>query len=197
MKVIGIVGGIGAGKSTVVELMSKMTPLLVISADQIGHDVLLKGHEAYKPVLEAFGKDILDEQGEISRRKLGVLVFENPDQLMRLNQITHPIITDVIKSKIAWHKVHQPNQHIILEAALLIESGLIDLVDVVIAVYADVETRLKRVVLRDKLDKEHIQARIRAQKDWEELKKVADEIIDNSISLEETNKQIESVLARL
>lgn len=197
MKVIGIVGGMGAGKSTVITIMNKMQPFSYISADLIGHEILLKGEAAYQPIIEAFGEEILDASGEIVRQKLGQVVFGNKEKVALLNEITHPIITTKIKERIAYYQKAAPNQHIILEAALLLESGLVDLTDVVIAVYADKNVRLKRVKARENLDEKHILKRFKAQKEWEELKAAADYVIDNGISLEATTMQIKKLLTLL
>lgn len=197
MKVIGIVGGIGAGKSTVVALMNELRPIHVISADLIGHEILRKGQRGYGPVINAFGETILDEEGEIVRGRLAQLVFGHPEHLQKLNAITHPIIKEVIKERILSYKQIAPGQHIVLEAALLIESGLIDLTDSVIAVYAEREERTRRVFKRDGIDEEQIKHRLKAQKEWSEIAGIADYIIDNSISLEATKVQIEQILIAL
>lgn len=197
MKVIGIVGGIGAGKSTVVALMNEIRPIHVISADLIGHDILRKGQRGYEPVIDAFGETILDEEGEIVRGRLAQMVFGNPERLQKLNAITHPIITEVVKERILNYKKIAPGQHIVLEAALLIESGLIDLTDRVVAVYAEREERTRRVIKRDGIDEDQIKHRLKAQKEWSEIASIADYIIDNSISLEATKIQIEQILIAL
>ena len=197
MKVIGIVGGMGAGKSTIIAIMNKMQPFSYISADLIGHEILLKGEAAYQPIIEAFGEGILDDSGEIVRQKLGQVVFGNTEKVALLNAITHPIITTKIKERISYYQKVAPNQHIILEAALLLESGLVDLTDVVIAVYADKDVRLKRVKARENLDEKHILKRFNAQKEWEEIKAAADYVIDNGISLEATTMQIKKLLTLL
>lgn len=197
MKVIGIVGGIGAGKSTVVALMNEIKPIHSISADLIGHEILRKGQKGYGPVIKAFGESILDESGEIVRERLGKMVFGYPERLEKLNAITHPLITEIIKERIVSYQQIAPSQHIVLEAALLIESGLIQLTDVVIAVYAEVSERTKRVMMRDGIDETQMIRRLKAQKEWEEIERVADYIIDNSISLEATKMQIQQILIAL
>lgn len=197
MKVIGIVGGMGAGKSTVIRLMNEVRPISYILADNVGHDVLLKGHEAYEPVIEAFGKEILDDNGQIIRKKLGEIVFKDPEKLRRLNEITHPIIEMCIRKQIATYQEEAPERPILLEAALLLESGLVDLTDLVVAVYAEPSVRVQRVVEREGLTKEQILERFKAQKEWEEIKAVADYIIDNSVSLEETKEQIKALFEKL
>lgn len=197
MKIIGIVGGMGAGKSTVIAILSELQPVSYISADLIGHEILLKGQPAYEPIIEAFGKSILDDQGEIVRRRLGALVFGDEASVKHLNEITHPLITQGVMTRIEEAKRTRPDQHIILEAALLLESGLADLTDLVVAVYADLDMRLKRVIAREGLDEAQIIKRFKAQKEWEELKAAADYVIDNSVSLEETREQIKAFLKEI
>lgn len=197
MKVIGIVGGIGAGKSTVVELMNKIEPMNIISADLVGHEVLLKGGKAYSTVIETFGEEILDKEGNIVRRKLGEKVFGDKELLQVLNSITHPCIIQEIQNRIEHMKRVNPEKHILLESALLIESGLVHLTDLVVAVYASSETRINRVMLREGFSEKQIKDRFSAQKKWEELKEAADYIIDNGVSLEETEVQIKELLERL
>lgn len=194
MKVIGIVGGIGAGKTTVAANLMQLIPIEVIEADTIGHEVLLKGQAAYEPVLAAFGPSILDEQGEIVRKKLGAIVFSDPGKLQLLNEITHPIIQKEIERRIAWFKLAAPNHHILLEAALLIESGLIELVDTVIAVYADENIRVQRVMAREGIIDTAVRDRIKVQKQWESFEEAADFVVDNSISLDYTKQQLEEIL---
>lgn len=125
------------------------------------------------------------------------MVFGNPGRLEKLNAITHPLITEIIKERIVSYQQIAPSQHIVLEAALLIESGLIQLTDVVIAVYAEVSERTKRVMMRDGIDETQMIRRLKAQKEWEEIERVADYIIDNSISLEATKMQIQQILIAL
>lgn len=197
MKIIGIVGGIGAGKTTVAAQLTELTPIEVIEADTIGHEILLKGQAAYEPVLAAFGPSILDEQGEIVRKKLGNIVFSDTNKLQILNGITHPLIREEIERRIAWFKLAAPQHHILLEAALLIESGLIEIVDTVIAVYAEENIRIERVMQREGVSLEAVTARMKVQKSWEDFKMVADYVVDNSISLEHTKGQIQNILNEL
>lgn len=198
MKVIGILGGMGAGKSTVVALWNEIQPIITISADVIGHDILLKGNPAYEPILEAFGSDILDDRGEIIRKKLGERAFVNIETVTTLNNITHPLIVEEIKRQIKQAQITHPGQYIILEAALLLEAGLDRLTDYLVAVYTDIDVRIQRVKQRNQeLSEEHILQRFKAQKEWKELEAVADYIIDNSVSLDYTRIQIKKILQEL
>lgn len=197
MKVIGIIGGIGAGKSTVVSTMQQLYPSHVISADQIAHEILLKGQEGYKKVVDAFGETILDENGEIIRKKLGAIVFKDKNKVAQLNNITHPIICNEIKKQMNFYQRLQPNHLIIIDAPLLLEAGLDTLTDVIIGVFATEEARILRVKQRDNLPEEQIVQRINAQKKWEELQKVITYTVDNSGSMEQTTHQIKEIINRL
>lgn len=194
MKVIGIMGGIGAGKTTVVSLIQLFKNTLVISADEVGHKLLYKGQAAYEPVIKAFGTDILSCQGEIIRKRLGEIVFRDPQKLHQLNQITHPLIYEEIKRQIDKCQEEELVELILIDAALLIEIGLVKLTDKVIAVYAEDEVRMARIGEREGLSKKEILERFKAQKKWEEFTKVADAVIDNSFSLQETKQQIKNLL---
>ncbi len=197
MKVIGVVGGIGVGKTTVVSLIKHYKKTFIISADEIGHDLLLKGHAAYQPVTSAFGSCILSKDGNIIRQKLGEIVFSDPKKLQLLNCITHPLIYNEVKRQIESARQDGNFELVIVDAALLIEIGLQYLTDKVIAVYADDKVRIPRIMKRQGLTKQQILERFKAQKKWEEFTQIADEIIDNSLSLEETREQIKKLLVHL
>ena len=197
MKVIGIVGGMGAGKTTVVSLIKEFKKCFIISCDQIGHDLLVKGHEGYEKVIEAFGVNILSENGDIVRARLGELVFKNQDKLQLLNGITHPLIYKETKRQIESCKNKNDVSFIIIDAALLIEMGLVSLTDKVIAVYADDEVRINRIISRQRLTRDQVQERFKVQKKWEEFKSIAHEVIDTSSGLEYTKEQIKDLIVRL
>ncbi|MDA3733689.1 dephospho-CoA kinase [Niameybacter massiliensis] len=197
MRTIGIVGGIGAGKSTVVSLLTELKKCFVIGADEMGHRILLKGDLAYDKVIETFGREILDEEGNIVRRKLGAIVFGDQEKLKALNAITHPIIFNEIKTLLEQCKEQKKWDIVIIDAALLIEIGLIELTDYVIAVYADEKTRVERLMKRDEFTKEQVLERINKQKKWEELEKVADFVIDNRYTRQHTKEQMVKMLEQL
>lgn len=197
MKIIGVVGGMGAGKTTVVSLIQQLKRTFVISADQIGHQILLKDNLAYDAVVKSFGKEILSDDEEIIREKLGQIVFKDYDKLQQLNQITHPLIYEEVVKQMNTCLHLDEHELIVIEAALLVESRLIELTDKIIAVYADEAIRIERVIKRQGLSKEEVLARFRAQKKWEELTHIADGVIDNSLSIENTKIQIKKLLAHL
>jgi dephospho-CoA kinase len=197
MKVLGIVGGIGAGKTTIVSLIKQMKDTFVISADQIGHQLLLKGNMGYQQVVDHFGKEILSDSGEIVRKRLGELVFKDSQKLRCLNKITHPLIYNEVKRQIEVCQKQAKFEFIIIDAALLIEIGLTDFVDVIVAVYANDEVRINRLMKREGLSKEQILERFKAQKKWEEFTSITHTIIDNSFELENTEKQIKKIIDNL
>ena len=194
MKVIGVVGGIGSGKSTVVQLLSECVKAHVINADYIGHVILKKGNSGYIPIVEHFGTEILGEDGEINRGMLGGIVFSDSTKLKELNRISHPLIYNHVKEEINNILQQELYEYIIIDAALLIEIGLLQLTNEVWGVYAPVETRTQRVMLRNGLSKKEAIKRISSQLSWEEIKKVIDIEIDNSKDVKRTKEQILSVL---
>lgn len=197
MQTLGIVGGIGSGKSTVVTLLCELAKCFVIGADEIGHRILLKGDLAYNQVVETFGTSILDEDGQIIRRKLGNIVFADTQKLQMLNAITHPIIYDEIKRQVEKCKEEEKWEFVIIDAALLIEIGLVPLADYIIGVFSDEQTRLKRLMERDHFTKEQVLERISKQKKWEELEKVSHYTIDNRFTQENTKEQLKALLERI
>lgn len=123
MQVIGLTGGIASGKSTVSKLLKKMGAV-VIDADIVSREIMVKGTEAYNKIVEYFGREILKEDGEIDRKKLGNIVFADRRKLKKLNEITHPIIIERIKEKIEEERKKNQQKAIVLDAALLIEMKL-------------------------------------------------------------------------
>ncbi len=193
---LGIVGGMGAGKSTVVTLITEQIPCQVIGADEIGHRILLQGEKAYQPVIDAFGIGILDETQTIVRKELGKIVFSSKENLQRLNAITHPIIFEETKRMIEVYE-REKVPCIIIDAALLVEIGLVQLTDYVIGVDAKDSVRLERVMKRDGFGEEEARTRINKQKKWEELEEIIDYTINNDGDYEATKKQVEVLINTL
>ncbi|OON98494.1 MAG: dephospho-CoA kinase [Epulopiscium sp. Nele67-Bin004] len=188
--VFGIVGGIGAGKSFVSQLIGEMGSAKIIDTDKIGHQILLKDGEAYAKIVDIFGESILDTDKQIVRQKLATIAFSNPQNVKLLNDITHPIIYNIVQTQIK----QSPEKLILVEAPLLIESGLINIVDKVIAVYADEDIRIERVIKRSGYTYDEAKARINNQKPWSELEKVGDIIINNSGGINDTKEQVSKLL---
>ncbi len=197
MKVIGIVGGMGAGKTTIVSLFQQLKKVYVISGDEIGHRILKKDGKAYYSVIDAFGPLILDNHHEISRKKLGAIVFHDPAKLSLLNRLTHPIIYDEVKKEIDRVKSLKEYDFIIVDAALLYEINLDKLTDIIIGVYAEHSIRVNRIMKRNYFTEEEAKSRIKSQKSWEEYNKIPHFTIDNSFSLDYTKEQLAKIISQL
>jgi len=196
MKVIGLTGGTGSGKS-VVSTQLMVHGAFIINADRIAHEMIQKGKPAYHDIIAYFGDDILDECGNIIRKKLGNIVFSNREKLDFLNLCTHKYIGEEILSQISYTKEKDIHRCIIIDAPLLLEADLAGLCDEIWVVFAEESVRARRVMERDSITYQQAKERIGSQKSWEEYKKYADVIIDNSRDLAFLETQIEEILKTL
>lgn len=188
MKVIGLTGNICSGKSTVAGFLAQHGAS-VIDADEIGHEALRPLSATWKRVVEAFGKEILTEDGEVDRKKLGEVVFGNPDALKQLNGIMHPGMHDVARRKIDELR-RAGSQVTVLEATLLIEAGWLDLVDEVWIATASEDTMVKRCCRRSRLSEAAARSRIAAQMPAEEKVRHADVVINTDVPLKEVESRV-------
>ena len=195
MKVIGLTGGIGSGKSTVSQFLAELGAV-ILDMDKVGHEVLKPGTEAWQEVVEAFGSQLLTPRGEIDRKRLGEIVFGNPESLSQLNQITHPRIADVVKARLEEYQ-RQGVKVVVLEAPLLLEVGWTSLVDEVWVTVAPESTVLKRLKERVGLSKAESLARIRSQLSSEERTRRADVIINTDCELNELKARVRELWQRL
>lgn len=196
MKVIGLTGGTGSGKSVVSKSLAE-AGAVIVDADKIAHEIILKGEPAYLEIVEYYGTDILDAEGNIIRKKLGEIVFNDKEKLAFLNQCTHKYITAEVKRQIAAAKEEGTATAIIVDAPLLLEAKLETVCDLVWVVYADPEVRAQRVMARDGITYELAKARISNQKSWEEYKSAASAVIDNSKDLVHLKEQMTEILKLL
>lgn len=196
MKVIGLTGGTGSGKSVVSKSLAEAGAVSV-DADQIAHEIILKGEPAYQEIIAYYGTGILDEDGNIIRKKLGEIVFNDGEKLAFLNQCTHKYICAEVDRQIAAAKEAGTAIAIVLDAPLLLEAGLEQVCDWVWVVYADPEVRAQRVMARDGVTYELAKARIANQKSWEEYKQAADTVIDNSKDLAYLQGQLSELLKKI
>jgi dephospho-CoA kinase len=204
MKVIGLTGGIGSGKSTVSGFL-KGLGAVIIDADRVGHEVFKPDTEAWREVVAAFGKEILTPDGDVDRRKLGKIVFDNYEALARLNQIIHPRMYALVKAQIEEYR-RQGVGVVVLEAPLLIEvplsmkagePSLSDEVDEVWVTVAPESTVLKRLKKKLELSEPESLARIRSQLPPEEKVKQADVVIDTDCSLDELKSRVKKLWEKL
>lgn len=176
--VIGLTGGIGTGKSEVARLLSELGAE-IISADQVGHEAYTPNSEIWREVVEAFGEGILLATGEIDRQKLGAVVFADPEQLVKLNQIMHPRMARMVAHRIQELR-DQGVSVVVVEAALLFEAGWDSLVDEVWVTDSGPGQVIHRLQARNGLDEQEIRKRIDSQMSAEERLSRSDVVVDNS-----------------
>lgn len=194
MKVIGLTGGIGSGKSTVSRFLAELGAV-IIDADKVGHDAL-KDAAIRQEIVAAFGERVLTPAGDIDRARLGKIVFDDAEALERLNRIMQPRIHDVIKAQLEDCR-ERGVAVVVLEAPLLVEAGATSIVDEVWVTAAPEPTVLKRLRERSGLSESETLARIHSQISAEERVKHADVIVDNDGSLDELKAKIEGLWRRL
>ena len=192
MKVIGLTGGTGSGKSVISDLLRKRASY-TIDCDRIAHDVILKGAPAYDDIVARFGTGILDENGEIERKRLGELVFGDPDKLAFLNACTHKRVGEVIRQEMAFARSHpEKYRRIILDVPLFSEA-VNAMCDEVWAVYAQEEVRIRRIMERDGISRELAERRLASQEKFEGYASYAHRIIDNRLDLAHVEEQLDDL----
>ena len=185
MKVIGLTGGIASGKSTVSKTLKELGAY-IIDGDETAHRVSEPHKPAWNDMVAAFGKEILNPDETINRDKLGEMVFGNPDQLNRLNQITHPRIMESFKEDYRRIKDANPDAILVFEVPLLYETFMNRMCDEVWVVWVDYETQLQRLINRNNYSAEEAKRRIEAQIPLDDKARRADVVINNRGSIEET-----------
>lgn len=194
MIVIGLTGGIGTGKSTVSQTLAEQGAVL-IDADLVGHQAYLPHQNVWQDVVDAFGRDILNENDEVDRRKLGPLVFGDPAALQKLNQIVHPWMYRTME-KMLQDERQKGTKAVVLEAAILIEANWTPLVDQVWVTDASEENVVQRIVSRNNFTPEQVKARIASQMPGEERKKHAQVVIDTNCSIDEVKTKVKELWAK-
>ena len=195
MVVIGLTGGILAGKSTISGMLAEKGAV-IIDADKIGHAAYKPHTETWQELLDAFGDGILKKNGEIDRKRLGEIVFADPDALSRLNRIVHPRMREMMREEIEQLR-GEGVAVVVLEAAVLIEADWTDLADEVWVAVAPEDVVIKRLRDRGGLSEEQARARIRSQLPAEERAKHADVIIDTDCDISEVRARVDELWGRL
>ena len=199
--IVGITGGIACGKTTVSKLLAEKGAI-PINADEIGHQLLKADSPVIDELIDAFGQDILEASGDVSRKKLGTIVFNDKAARERLNSILHPLIIQRSRGQARQRVAEDPTCIVLLDAPLLIEAGAYDTVDLIVVVTASPETQLRRTLERSvaqgrPLTETEVQARIDAQMPVSEKVKYADVVITNEGPLEELCMQVDDLWVRL
>ncbi len=191
--IIGLTGGIASGKSTVSAFLQDKG-YTIIDADLAARMVVEVGQPAYLAIVEAFGKGILQENGQIDRAGLGAIIFNDQTKRNLLNGIVHPAVRSMMLS----HKdeaIESGKQTVIMDIPLLFESDLTWMVDRTIVVTVEEDVQLSRLMKRNELTEEEAASRISSQLPLREKAEKADAVIDNNGSVEDTLKQVEELLA--
>ncbi|MCL5116364.1 MAG: dephospho-CoA kinase [Firmicutes bacterium] len=191
MLLVGLTGGIGSGKSSVSRLLSSYGAQ-VIDADRITHELERRGRPVWNAIREAFGWSVLLANGELDRKKLGHVVFNEAAERVRLNQIVHPSVQQEIRAQIEEARTRGVRVAV-LDVPLLIEGGLYRIVDEVWVVYAEPEEQVARIQSRDGVSEESAWQRIQAQMPLKEKLPFADRVIDNRGGLEELEEVVRSL----
>jgi dephospho-CoA kinase len=188
--VIGLTGGIGAGKSTVTQMLEELGAA-VIDADRVGHQIYLPDLPAWREIVGAFGKNVLNADRTINRQALGRVVFADPEALRTLNRIAHPKMFDRMAELIAELRAHGGMKAIVVEAAVLIEANWQSLVDQVWVVVASEAAVVDRLAKQRNLSSEQVRTRIAAQLSNDERLKHAHVVIRNDGALAEVRSAVQ------
>lgn len=192
--VIGLTGSIATGKSTVSNMFKQLS-IPVVDADVIARNVVEPHTETHSKIVNVFGKDILHDDRTLNRKKLGKLVFSNEEKRKQLNAIIHPAIRKEMLLQ-RDNLIASGKKCVVLDIPLLFENKLMHFVDKVIVVYVDEEIQLKRLMDRDNYSVEEAKKRIQAQMPVSKKAKMADAIVDNSRTKEDSYNQLVTILKK-
>lgn len=195
VKVIGITGGVGSGKSTITEILKDKYLAYLLNTDQIAHKLMQKGEISYNLIVEYFGTEILDDKGDIYRPTLGAIVYNNPDKLTKLNSFTHPYVMGYVKDIINAKRNDSCNL-ICIETALPAEAGLKDICDEIWYIYAPENIRRERLMRSRDYTNEKIDTIFQNQMKENEYKNICNYQINTDKDMENIIKQIEFLVEK-
>lgn len=198
MRVIGITGGIGAGKSKLLDYIRKHYKCEIYLADQVAHELKEPGTACYMQLLELLGDSILGEDGRIDNGKMAKMLFDDPESdrglLQQIDQIIHPAVKEYLLAQVERAREKGETELFFMEAALLIEAGYLKLVDEMWYVYAGDEIRRERLRRTRGYSEERIDSTMASQMSDGEFRRLCDFVIDNSGALEDSYAQIDRKL---
>lgn len=195
MKIIGLTGGIGTGKSTASDYLIERG-FSVLDADKIAREIVEPGAETLMKLTELYGTEILLDDGNLDRKKLGTIVFSDQEKKRTFDKIMHAKVLEIIRERILEMKASKCKL-VFIDAPLLFETGLDAYANEVWVVDADDQTRINRIMKRDSLNQDEIKKRIESQMSREEKKLLANKIIDNCGSREELYVELEKLLQKI
>ena len=193
---VGLTGSIAVGKSYVVGVLRELG-CAVLDADQTARDVVKPGTKGLELIIQQFGNEVLQPDGELDRARLGGIVFADEAKRQLLNSIVHPLVIGAQNAWLEEREAENPQGIAVIDAALMIESGGFRRFDKIIVVWCEPEIQIRRLMARNTLSREEALLRIEAQMPQEEKKQYADFLIDTSGGFEETGKRTEEVFAQL
>ncbi len=176
MKIIGITGSSGSGKSTVTQILEKELKAKSINADEVVKQMQTQSSKYFEKIVELFGKEIIQENGSLNRKRLAQIIFQDKAQKEKLDKLTYTYVVKEIKKQVN----NTQGDYVIIDAPLLIESKLNEICNAVIAVISNKEEQITRICNRDNVEKNDAKLRIEAQKDNEFYKKNADYVVENN-----------------
>ena len=194
MRIIGITGGIGTGKSTVLRLLGEEFQAYIVETDKLAHQPMMPGKEAYEKIVNHFGNGILKEDGSINRERLGSIVFQKETELAALNAIVHPAVKRYIIADIEEKRRTGDVKLYVIEAALLIEDGYKAICDEIWYIYVEKEERIKRLIAGRGEKREKWEAVIENQSSDAFYKENCDQIVENGGDLHNTAERIRDLL---
>jgi len=196
MQIIGLTGGIASGKSTVGKMFESLGAVIV-DTDRIAHQVVGRGSRTWQNIVDRFGSDILQPNGEIDRKKLAALIFNDPAQRAALDAIVHPAVFARMNQQIEQLQTAGVCQLALLDIPLLFETGMQATIKPIIVVYVPMTLQLQRLMMRDGISRLEALARIRSQWPLARKKEQADYIIDNSRDPDHTQMQVQALYRQL
>ena len=194
MKVYGITGGAGTGKSEVIKMLQENFGGCVIMSDEVARELMQKGNISYQLIVEYFGRDILMDDGEIDRKNLADHVFNNKEALEKLNSMTHPYVKDEIRKLIAEAEASGECRFVALESAILLECGYEDICDEFWYVYTKPEIRRQRMKETRNYSDEKVDSVMRNQQPDEVFFKQCSFVIENNTTLSDVYDQLKEKL---
>ncbi len=193
MHVIGLTGGVGSGKTVVAHKLAEITGAQVLLADELGHLVMEKGEKGYQEIIQTFGAEILDEQGRISREALAGIVFAEEGKLQKLNQIIHPAVKEYIRDYIEEHRAEEGV--LVLETAIMFETGCDALCDEVWYVYVPEEIRMERLAKNRGYSREKSRSIMKQQLLEQEFRSRCKRVVCNDGNLEMLGQNLRQLIS--
>ena len=197
MKFIGITGGVGAGKSAILAYIREHYPCEIYLADEVAHEVKKPGTACFRKLVQVLGKDVLNEDGDIDKKRMADKIFADETLLLKINAIVHPAVKEYLLKKLEKARKKGTVKLFFVEAALLIECGYKELVDEMWYIYAKKYVRKARLIKDRGYSEEKVRQIMAAQLTEKEFRAGSDFVIDNSGELEKAYRQIDRRLKRM